>query len=527
MKQSHLYGVADNITLIEPSNEDEKKIKVAAYVRVSSSSEEQLHSFSQQISHYARLFRENEDKWEPVDIYTDEAITGTSATKREDFTRMLTDCRLGKIDRIITKSVSRFSRDNVVTLATIRELSSLGVSVCFEDDGIDTKSMPSEFILSLQGMVAEQGSKTISANLRKGFQIRAQRGEYTPAKKPYGYNIINRELVINEAEAKVVKRIFSDYLNGVSMARIARTLSQENIASPSGNAHWNRSTVRLILSNERALGDTKLQKKYSTDSFPITKKVNKGERDMYYISATHEAIIEPSCFEAVQVAIQRKSERIAEQFGNHPFNKMLRCSECGHVLRRKIVGKKAYWSCYARDKGDTHCTITQIPETEIENAFIRVLNKLKAGKADILLPMLSMLTELRVVKSQSNEKLAKISGEIREIREQSHMLNGLRSKGIIDSAFCLSEQNTLNRKLVALKKSREQILAEEESDDTLVQTKILLSYIEEDWPERATYFDAMGFKTVVQKVVALSQDRLSFTLINELTITEKIERRKK
>ncbi len=524
MNKTPLKPTADHITLIEPIAEIDKKIRYAAYVRVSSSSEDQLHSYAGQISHYVRLFNENEDKWDLVDIYTDESITGTSLTKREDFARMLTDCRLGKIDRIITKSVSRFSRDNVVTLATIRELTALGVSVYFEDDRIDTKSMSSEFILSLQGMVAEQGSKTISANTRKGFQIRAKQGIYTPAKKPYGYIIVNKELVASEAEAKIVRRIFTDYLNGLGMTIIARNLTAENISSPSGRDIWHRSAIRQILTNERAIGDTKLQKKYSTDTFPIVKKINKGEKDMYYISGTHEPIIDQAVFDMVQAMIDKKRPNELEHTTLHHFNKVLRCGECSRVLRRKIVGKTAYWSCHGRDKGDTDCRITQIPETEIERAFMEMLNRLKRGKDKILLPMLEMLTELRTVKYQSNDQLIEISNQIREIHEQSHVLNGLRSKGIIDSAFCISGQNELKNKLTKLKKAREQVQISAENDDTLIQTKMLLSHIEDDIDEISQTFDILSFKSVVNKITAESAEQIVFTLINGLKITAKVER---
>ena len=529
MSKTTLRPKAENVKLIEPIKlETENKLRYAAYVRVSSNSAEQLNSYAQQISHYVRMFRDHEDEWELVDIYSDEAITGTSELKRDDFQRLLTDCRLGKIDRIITKSVSRFSRDNVVTLATIRELTALGITVYFEDDKLDTQTMSTEFLLSLQGMVAEQGSKTIAQNGRKGFQIRAKQGNFHQSKKPYGYNIENKKLVVNHNESLIVQRIFSDYLNGLSMTTIARNLTEEKIKSPVGKEKWYNSTIKQILTNERAIGDSLLQKKYSTDTFPIQKKINYGEKDKYYIEDTHEPIIEKEIFDTVQALIKSRTENytLSETYGNHPLSKIIRCGECGKTLRRKYVNGIAYWTCNSRDKGDSECTITQIPESQIYESFITMYNKLAMGKDSVLSPMIKMLSELRSMKNQSNEQIANISKELMELAEQSNMLNGLRAKGIIDSAFCISQQTELNAKVQKLKKSREQILMSDENDDTLIKTKMLLSVIE-DGEEKISEFDELKFKSMVVAITAESKEELIFNLSNGLRLSEKIERSKR
>ncbi len=529
MKNSILKPTAKNVKLINPIEvEPDKKIRYAAYVRVSSNSNEQLNSYAQQISHYIKLFTDNEDKWELVDIYSDEAITGTSLSKREDFQRMLTDCRLGKIDKIITKSVSRFSRDNIVTLSTIRELSALGISVYFEDDKVDTLNMSTEFLLSLQGMVAQQGSQVISKNCKKGFQIRAENGSYKQSKKPYGFDLINKELVINLEESKIVKRIYKEYLNGVSMTKIALTLTNEKVKSPSGNDKWHNSTIRNILTNERVIGDMLLQKKYCTDTLPVKLKINYGEKDMYYIEETHQAIIEKDMFERVQDLIKKKqNKRLKKEHKvnkKHIFSKVLLCDECGKTLRNKIVNNKSYWVCNARDKGYTRCNVTQIPEEEIKRAFIVMVNKLILHREDILYPMLKMLTDFRCTKNKSNEELKSISKKLIELAEQSNMLNGLRAKGIIDSAFCISAQTELNSKVQKLKKAKEQIISNDENDDILIKTKMIVSIVDNQ-SETIDNFDEVIFNSIIQNIIVTSKDNLIFKLINNLELPENLSRR--
>ena len=529
MSKTILKPKAENVKLIQPIElENKKKVRYAAYVRVSSGSEEQLNSYAQQISHYVRMFREHDKEWELVDVYADEAITGTSHTKRNDFMRMITDCRLGKIDRIISKSVSRFSRDNVVTLATIRELTALGISVYFEDDRLDTMSMSTEFTLSLQGMVAEQGSKIISQNCKKSFQMRAQQGNFNQSKEPYGYDLIHKQLVVNEHKSKIVCRIFADYLNGLSMTEIARMLTDEKIASPLGKDKWYGSSVKHILTNERVIGDTLLQKKYSTETFPIQKKLNYGEKDQYYIESTHQAIIALEDFKSVQGLIEKRSKNYtpSESHSNHVFTKGIYCGECGRTLRRKFSNGIAYWSCNAKDKGDTNCSITQISEEEIYKAFIRLYQKLVVGKETILIPMAQMLTELRTTKNQSNEQLKIISIELQGLAEQSNMLNGLRAKGIIDSALCISGQTEINAKVKNLKRSREQIAMGDESDDTLIKTKMIL-FIVDNGATDLQKFDSIHFKSIVKEITVVSKEQLRFNLINGLELPEQIERNKR
>ena len=205
-----------------------RKLRVAAYARVSSSSEDQLNSYRVQNQYYSELISGNPD-WEMVDIYADEGITGTSVEKREDFQRMMQDCRKGKIDRILVKSISRFARNTKDCLAAVRELKELGVSVQFEEQGIDTSKVSSEMVTAIMASLAQKQSESISGNVKWGVQKRMKDGTYIPAYLPYGYESINRRIQINEGQADVVQKIFSDFLVGRSTEQIAADLRVNNI----------------------------------------------------------------------------------------------------------------------------------------------------------------------------------------------------------------------------------------------------------------------------------------------------------
>ena len=220
------------------------KLRVAAYARVSSASDDQLNSFAAQNAYYTSLISSKEN-WSMVDIYADEGITGTSAEKREDFQRLLADCRRGLIDRVLVKSISRFARNTKECLEAIRELKSLGVGVCFEKENIDTATMSGEMMTALFASFAQAESESISGNMRWSYQKRMQSGTFLPSSVPYGYRICNRQIVIDEEEAKIVRRIFKDYLAGINMAEIAASLNRMGIPKRKDNAEiiWHKTSI--------------------------------------------------------------------------------------------------------------------------------------------------------------------------------------------------------------------------------------------------------------------------------------------
>ncbi len=239
--------------------EDVKKIRLAAYWRVSTDKADQLNSFVNQIKYYTDYTKKH-PQYELVEIYADEGLTGTDMKKRSEFNRLLDDCKKRKIDRVITKSTSRFARNTQDFLVVIRMLKELGISVYFEEQGIDTSKMNMEMFATFPGLIAQQESESISQNMRWSYQKRMQSGEFNTTKAPYGFTLENNELTVNESEAVIIRRIFDLYLSGVGKQRIANILNEEN-----NDKNWSASTVKYILSNERYMGDALLQKSYKTE----------------------------------------------------------------------------------------------------------------------------------------------------------------------------------------------------------------------------------------------------------------------
>ena len=246
-------------TLLPQKQADVQLIRVAAYCRVSSDSTEQKESFAAQVEYYTGLIGGN-PFWTLADIYADEGVTGTSMRKRDDFNRMIADCRRGKIDRIITKSVSRFARNTVECLDTVRKLSKIGVSVLFEKEQIDTSKMSSEFLLALAGVQAQDESVSISGNMRWSYEKRMKEGDFIGCKSPIGYSLIKGSLIINESEAEIVRMIYDMFLSGVSKPRIVQYLNEHSV--PHRNTRiWNTASLNYILNNERYVGVAKRQSK--------------------------------------------------------------------------------------------------------------------------------------------------------------------------------------------------------------------------------------------------------------------------
>jgi site-specific DNA recombinase len=252
------------ITIAAIEQPQDIRLRVAAYARVSSSSDEQLNSFAAQNRYYTELIS-GKDNWQLVDIYADEGITGTSTEKRDDFKRMLRDCERGLIDRILVKSISRFARNTTECLETVRSLKARGVSVYFEKEGIDTGKVSGEMLTAVFASLAQAESESISKNMRWSYQKRMQMGTYIPSSMPYGYALKNGEITIDPEEADVVRKIYDMYLSGSGKITIAKSLNRREIFNRQ-HKPWNSSAILYILSNERYIGDSIWQKTYQTNA---------------------------------------------------------------------------------------------------------------------------------------------------------------------------------------------------------------------------------------------------------------------
>lgn len=352
------------ITKINALPQLEKKLKVCAYARVSSGKDAMLHSLSAQVSYYNNLIQRT-DGWEFVGIYADEAISGTKDT-REEFNRMVEDARAGKIDLIITKAISRFARNTATLLATIRELSSLGVDVLFEEQNIHSMSSEGEMILTLLASVAQEEAKSTSENMK--WRIKRNFEEGLPwGALLYGYKVIDFKYYIVEEEAKVIRLIYELFLSGLGKQGVARKLNEMGYRTRIG-ANWTDSSVRQILTNYDYTGNLILQKTYRIDYICKKSIVNHGQLPKYRVEESHDAIIDLETWQKVQEEMQRRRNKIKRKADPvvSPFKGKIKCGCCGKSYLRKDHAYRPHWVCatYSR-KGKNGCPSKRIDEGEL------------------------------------------------------------------------------------------------------------------------------------------------------------------
>lgn len=404
--------MAANVTYIPPKAAKPEALRVAAYCRVSSDSSDQLHSYATQIKAYTEQIGAHAD-WELVDVYADEGLTGTRMDKREDFQRLLADCRKGKVDRVLCKSISRFARNTKDCLAALRELSALGVTVYFEKENIDTGTLTSELMVSVSGALAQQESISISQNQRMSYKRRMERGEFITCKAPFGYRLVEgKELEIIPEEAERVRWIFASYLSGKSLEWIAEQMEKAGIPTPDNAPYWQKTSILYILTNEKYIGDS-LNQKYLSGGFPFLKRRNHSEADQYYIENTHPAIVSRETFEKVQQLLQRKGARQRMEHPRSSLVRKIRCGQCGTVFSRR-AGRSGLvtWSCRKHDRDAASCPVGRIPETEIYAAFVRMYNKLRANADIVLKPALTQLDDLERALQRENPAMLEVNRAI-------------------------------------------------------------------------------------------------------------------
>ena len=491
------------------------KLRVAAYARVSSASDDQLNSFAAQNRYYISLISSKEN-WSMVDIYADEGITGTSAEKREDFQRLLADCRRGLIDKVLVKSISRFARNTKECLEAIRELKSLGIGICFEKENIDTSTMSGEMMTALFASFGQAESESTSKNMRLGIKMRMMNGEFNTCLAPYGYRLEHHKLEIIPEEAVIVRRIFTDYLSG----KTSRTIAQELNAEYPQLRPWRRERIEYILKNERYAGNALLQKRYRTNSFPPEQKRNRGEKEMYFVPNSNDSIVDIELFDRVQKL--RAKREVIRAANPRCLSGKLRCGVCGNSFRWKKQNQKMYWSCRTHEEDAGACAITQIPEVEIQNAFFRLYYKLKHHGAPIFTSMLTALQAVRNRRMLWSMDIIELNKQISELASQNQMLAKLKQQGLIDSDIFIFQSNELTEQLRTAKRKKESLLAVD-GDNTIVQTRELMEILD-DGPDFLDSFDAELFGELVDKTIVESNEQIRFRLKNGLELTETIER---
>ena len=361
-----------------------RRKRVAAYARVSMETDRLSHSLSAQISYYSDLIQKNPE-WEYAGVYADSFISGTSTKNRNEFQRMIADCEAGKIDIILAKSISRFARNTVDLLETVRHLKSIGVEVRFEKENISSKSSSGEVMLSILASFAQEESISISNNVKWGTRKRFEQGIPNGRFRVYGYRWEGDQLVIIPEEAAIVKRIFQNFLDGKSRLETEREFAAEGITTR-GGYRWEDSNLKVILTNITYTGNMLLQKEFIESPLTHRRKKNRGELPQYWVENTHEAIIDKATFDYVQAEMARRKE--LGPFANKSLNitcftGKIKCEKCGKSLMRSTRNNRAErtqlgdklvsWMCGTRKTRGRNCTTKEIPDRCIRSACAEAL----------------------------------------------------------------------------------------------------------------------------------------------------------
>jgi len=387
MKKVHVIPASIQRYTEKPLNSQWKR-KVAGYARVSTDHDEQLTSYEAQVDYYTRYIKSRSD-WEFAGMYTDEGISATNTKHREGFKRMIEDALSGKIDLIITKSVSRFARNTVDSLMTVRKLKDKGIEIYFEKENIWTLDAKGELLITIMSSLAQEESRSISENVTWGHRKRFADGKVSLAFSHFlGYERgADGNLVINKEQAETIKKIYRLFLSGYTYHSIARKLTEDGIKSPAGKTSWCAGTVRSILTNEKYKGDALLQKRLTINFLTKKMKNNEGEVPQYYVEHNHEAIISPQVFEWVQEEIQKRKREKVRYSGITIFSSKIKCGSCGSWYGAKIWHsndqyRREIYQC--NNKFKNHCSTPHLTEERIKEMFVRAVNKMVTGKREVV-----------------------------------------------------------------------------------------------------------------------------------------------
>ncbi len=512
---------AKNTAINRTHSQAIQKLRVCAYCRVSTNSEDQLNSYKSQKRYYTDLIQKNND-WQFVAVYADEAITGTQVAKREDFQRMINDCMNDEIDMVITKSISRFARNTLDTLKYVRMLKEKNIAVYFEDEKINTLTMDGELLLVVLSSVAQQEVENISANVKKGLKMKMKRGELVGFQGCLGYDYHpdDKTITVNQQEAEIVRYIFKRYIEGAGCMVIGKELENLGYKTKRGSVQWAESTVAGIIKNEKYKGDILMGKTFTVDPISKRRLNNFGEEDKFYIKEHHEPIISEEIFEKAQEILRRRSrarnchveggkrEKFSRQYA---FSCMLECGFCGGTLTRRswhagTEHQKTIWQCVtSTKKGKTNCPDSKgIPEEAIEKAFIESYRLLCDNNKDVLREFLQRMEHV-ISSSNVSKQLSKVEKEISSLQQKRSKLVDLHLDGSIDKATYQEKSAEINSTLEQLETERQGLLGM--ADDEKDNKRRLLEF-KKTLEQNGTLekFDRYVFESIVEKVVVGGMD---------------------
>ena len=498
--------------------EEAPKIRVAAYCRVSTDTEEQATSYDAQIEHYTGMI-EKHPGWELAGIYADDGISGTNTKKREEFNRLIEDCMAGKIEMVVTKSISRFARNTLDCLKYIRQLKDRNIAVYFEKESINTLDAKGEVLLTIMASLAQQESQSLSQNVKLGLQYRYQQGKVQINTNRFlGYNKDkDGNLVIDPEEAKIVKRIYREYLEGKSYYAIGQGLTADGIRTAAGSEYWRPSTLRKILKNEKYIGDALLQKTVTTDFLTKKRVANKGIAPQYYVENSHEAIIPREIYMQVQEEMVRRARletgtgKLRVYSGKYALSHHVYCAHCGDIYRRtqwQIRGERVpVWRCISRIEkriSDVDCPSRTIYEKDLQAAVMAAFNQLIEQKDDFL-PGMKLAME-RALFQDNSQRIVEIEEQLTELQKQ-----------LLDKADARKGFGTLAEEIDALREEKRRLLLEDANRGVARKRLETLETFLEENDTKITEYDEKMVRLLIEKIMAFD-DRLVFTFKSGMEI---------
>ena len=499
------------------------KRKVAGYARVSTDSDEQKTSYAAQVRYYTNYIKSRDD-WEFVNVYTDEGISGTNTKHRSGFNRMIEDALAGEIDLIVTKSVSRFARNTVDSLITVRKLREKGIEVYFEKENIYTLDSKGELLITIMSSLAQEESRSISENVTWGQRKRMAEGKVTI---PYGRFLGYRkgadglpEIIPEEAET--VRLIYRSFMQGMTPGKIVKMLMQRGIPAPGGGDKWYTHTINSILSNEKYKGSAVLQKKFTVDFLTKKQKVNEGEVPQYFVEESHPAIIDPDEFDLVQAEVIRRKVLGKAYSSSDLFSAKITCSCCGGYFGSKVWHstskyRRVIWQCNHKFSSNEKCKTPHLYEDEIKRKFIVVCGMVGECRDEFLAAcgeVIAVLSDCTALDQKINERYDRLNYIARDMQEfirfnaMKPQKDGTYEAKMAEYETKKSEAEARLHELVLQKKevlSRKELL--EEMAAEIKKNGITVSE-----------FDEKLWRLMVEKVIVAVDGTLTFILRNGMEV---------
>jgi len=495
------------------------KRRVAGYARVSTEQEEQQTSYAAQVDYYTKYIKKH-GEWEFVKVYTDEGISATNTKHRDGFNSMIADALDGKIDLIITKSVSRFARNTVDSLSTIRKLKEHNVECYFEKEQIWTFDGKGELLITIMSSLAQEESRSISENVTWGHRKRMADGKVSlPYSSFLGYKKGKDGLPeIVPEEAEIVRFIYKSYMEGQTTYTIAKALTERKIPTPTGKEKWHQSTIKSILTNEKYKGSALLQKSFTTDFLTKKKKINEGEVPQYYIDESHPAIISPEDFEQVQLEMARRKKLGKQYSGNSLFAAKIVCADCGCFFGSKVWHstskyRRVIWQCNNKFKGQQLCSTPHLYEDEIKQRFVNAFAIYFCSK-DLIIDTCQDLIDTLSDTSAIDKKIEKLSQELSVIENANREL-------VLKFARSPKRPNDYDERRDALSKEYDEKFKkfqklEQKRTDQLNRAETLQNMVQQ-LSETKTIIDTFDdslWRTLIEKVTVFHDNRMIFQFLD-------------